>query len=182
MTKILKIRLVKLSDLTSCWEHEGRHRSESGKNGNVVFYPTDDSSRVELDSFKVLNSNRWSAALTDIGWERRWALFDGDTVVGQLKLGHQSPHATSLHRATLSLGIESNYHHQGFGQQLIRKAIDWAKMQESLYWLDLFVFTHNQRALGLYEKFGFMPVGVIEDMFRVHGQKISDVIMTLSLR
>ena len=64
----------------------------------------------------------------------------------------------------------------------MQAALDWAKAQPTLTWLQLFVFDHNLPAKKLYKKFGFEKSGITPDMFRVNGQKISEVSMILMLR
>ncbi len=52
---------------------------------------------------------------------------------------------------------------------------------ESLEWIDLKVFAHNTPARSLYRELGFVDIGVVRDRFRIGGQSIDDVIMTLDL-
>jgi len=54
--------------------------------------------------------------------------------------------------------------------------------QPSIEWIDLYVFAHNQPAIELYSKAGFVKVGRVVDLFRIKGQKIEDIHMTLKLR
>jgi RimJ/RimL family protein N-acetyltransferase len=58
-------------------------------------------------------------------------------------------------------------------------ALEWAVAQPSLAWIDLQVFAHNLRARKLYESFGFREMSVTKDLFRVNGQSIDDVKMSL---
>jgi ribosomal protein S18 acetylase RimI-like enzyme len=58
-------------------------------------------------------------------------------------------------------------------------AIGFAKQADTLVWLDLHVFGHNAPAIALYRSLGFAETGRIEDRFRVEGQSIDDLLMTL---
>ena len=60
-------------------------------------------------------------------------------------------------------------------------AIQWAKQQQTLSWLQLAVFAHNEPAKALYRKFGFIEVGTTPDMFRVFGKEVTDTAMILRL-
>ena len=80
------------------------------------------------------------------------------------------------------MGIDADYRCKGYGSKLLRFAIDWALNHSELSWLDLGVFTTNHAAATLYERHGFKKTGEIQDLFRVHGQQISDIQMSLDLR
>ncbi|MES2856860.1 MAG: GNAT family N-acetyltransferase, partial [Bdellovibrionota bacterium] len=80
------------------------------------------------------------------------------------------------------MGIERSHRGGGWGTKLMEVAIGWAKEQPSLDWVQLYVFDHNEPAKALYRKFGFEAVGTVEDLFRVHGQRIADTHMVLNIR
>ena len=61
----------------------------------------------------------------------------------------------------------------------MQAAIDFARAAETLVWLDLRVFGHNEPARRLYESLGFEEIGEIRDCFRISGEVIDDVLMTL---
>ena len=123
---------------------------------------------------------RWSKPLNEPNWERAWGAFDSDQLVGHLDLRARDL-ATSLHRATLGMGILRSHQRAGLGKALIETALIWAKEQATLAWIDLNVFAHNEPALHLYQKFGFTKIGRIDDLFRIDGETIDDIMMTLQL-
>ena len=86
------------------------------------------------------------------------------------------------HRSQFAIGIERSWRGRGLGRQLAMQAISWAKRQESLEWLDLWVFAHNAPAIALYEQLGFRKYDTVLDQFRVMGQKIDDLHMTMKLK
>ncbi len=59
-------------------------------------------------------------------------------------------------------------------------AIGWAR-NSGLAWIDLGVFRPNLRAQALYRKLGFVELGVTRDRFRLDGESIDDISMTLAL-
>lgn len=110
-----------------------------------------------------------------------WALFDNEQIVGHIEIiGHHMP--IFKHRVKLGMGLEQNYRGQGFGKKLMQAAIEWAKQQESLYWIDLNVFAHNEAAINLYKSFNFTEVGRVPDRIRVKETKIEDLHLTLNLK
>jgi ribosomal protein S18 acetylase RimI-like enzyme len=81
----------------------------------------------------------------------------------------------------MAMGIERDFRGQGWGGRLLQTALDWARAETTLAWVDLGVFEHNAPARALYRKFGFKEVGRREDLFRVHGVRITDIQMVLEL-
>jgi RimJ/RimL family protein N-acetyltransferase len=121
----------------------------------------------------------WGKSISEPGWQRTWALYDGDRIVGHCDLkGGQL--ASELHRATLGIAIEEGHRDRGNGRAMCGAAIAWAK-QQGLAWIDLGVFGGNARAAALYRKLGFVEVGVVRDRFRVDTESIDDISMTLAL-
>jgi len=58
-------------------------------------------------------------------------------------------------------------------------AIAWAR-DHGLAWIDLGVFAPNTRAQALDRKRGFVEVGVVRDRFRLDGESVTDISMTLA--
>ncbi|MBT6443583.1 MAG: GNAT family N-acetyltransferase, partial [Acidimicrobiaceae bacterium] len=54
-----------------------------------------------------------------------------------------------------------------------------ARNRPNIDWLDLGVFDDNNAAQALYLKHGFEVVGRTPDRFRVDGQALDDIAMTL---
>ena len=74
-------------------------------------------------------------------------------------------HATSG-QASLGMGIVDGYRSAGLGTRLLTGVIDWARRQGA-HKVVLEVWPHNTRAIGLYEKLGF----VIEARYRRHWRR-----------
>jgi ribosomal protein S18 acetylase RimI-like enzyme len=127
-------------------------------------------------------TSKWSKAVAEVGWERLWLLQDGGKIFGDITLTQQHQIKTSLHRATLMMGLQSDYRGKGWGSRMLNHAHSWAREQKSLDWIDLGVFGQNTVAFKLYTKAGFKEVGRVPDLFRVNGQKIEDIQMALNLR
>jgi len=159
--------------------HMQRHVAESGRNG-LHFMPflAQDPDRpvgVALEKLQL--------GLHEKGWHRCWVAMNVhmDCIVGHVDL-KGSKLRTGLHRCELGLGIEEPWRGQGLGGRLMDTAIAFARAEPTLCWVDLGTFAHNAPARALYLKKGFLEVGCIRDRFRLDGQSIDDVQMTLSVR
>lgn len=176
-----EVRLARLSDAEKHWAHSARIGRESGRDGDFIFSPNEEWD-VPLTEFLKTYGERLNRSVLEIGWQRCWVLADQNGVYGELALVHRPPLKSSLHRATLMMGVQRSHRGQGYGARLMSEAILWAKAQPSLEWLQLFVFEGNDPAKRLYEKFGFKENGTTPDMFRVHNTRVADISMILKLR
>ena len=192
--------------------HLTRSCAESGTEGSPIFLPYSARDPWDAEVRRRKYLERWPRALSETDWERTWALFavidiqneqDGESRVSQGASGHPipdqgprtsgnrivghvdlhgSPLNSGLHRATLGIGVETDHRGLGAGEALMRTALDWARRQHSLEWIDLQVFAHNLPAITLYKKLGFVETGRTVDLLRVDGQRLDDVQMALGLR
>ena len=122
---------------------------------------------------------RWLKPVALPGWERAWAIREGTVIVGHLNL-KGAPLASGLHRVTLGMALERAHIGQGHGRRLLEAAIIWAR-KEGISWIDLGVFAANGPAIALYTKLGFVETGRKRDFYRLKGQMIEDIEMSLNL-
>jgi RimJ/RimL family protein N-acetyltransferase len=159
--------------------HMERHVAESGRNG-VHFMPflaKDTDRPVGVLPDKLLLD------LDEKGWHRCWVALNTrmDCIVGHVDL-KGSKLRTGLHRCELGLGIEEPWRGLGLGSRLMDAAIAFARAEPRLHWIDLNTFADNERARALYQRKGFIEVGRIRDRFRLDGQCIDDVQMSLRVK
>ncbi len=177
MSTPLAIRRMQPDDEQAVAEHFIRHRAESGQ-GDIHFMPyeahaNEGPSGVNLDALK--------RALDQPGWQRWFVAVDTHgQIVGHLDLRGDRLRSAN-HRCTLGIGIERAYRGQGVGRQLIQQAIDFARAQPQLVWLELWVFGNNFPAIALYQRMGFETVGTTPDQFRLGGEPVDDIHMVLKL-
>jgi RimJ/RimL family protein N-acetyltransferase len=171
----LPIRLLRSSELRAVAAHIERHALESGRGEDLVFAPF-----MEFDrgAYQESRYDSWRRAVDAPGWERCWAYFEGDRVVGHVDLTGATLYS-GLHRARLGIGVERKYRGSGRGTALLRAALDWARREPELAWVDLSVFAHNERAQELYQRHGFREQGRTPDAYRLNGLTIDDVHMSL---
>jgi RimJ/RimL family protein N-acetyltransferase len=94
--------------------------------------------------------------------ERRAARFNldgafvavaGDEIVGLLHV-----EATGFGFGELGMLVARDWRGRGVGSALVERAIGWAR-ERGLHKLSLSVFAHNEAAIALYRKFGFVEEG-----------------------
>lgn len=175
----LTIEPVGPEDLTLLAEHAARHRAESGR-GEHHFMPF--APGVSAGPRKR-RPEPLGLPLTEPGWERIFAAFadQRSRIVGEVNLSGDALH-TGLHRCELGIGIERSHRGQGLGRRLMERAIEFTRCAPGIAWLDLKVFAHNAPARALYAALGFQEVGTVVDRFRIEGESIDDIIMTLDVR
>ncbi|QOR67524.1 GNAT family N-acetyltransferase [Cytobacillus suaedae] len=63
------------------------------------------------------------------------------------------------HLGYFSISIQEAYCNMGIGRKLIEGLISWAEQRNDLEKVCLEVFSHNERAIHLYKKLGFIEEG-----------------------
>ncbi|MBR8838929.1 MAG: GNAT family N-acetyltransferase [Stigonema ocellatum SAG 48.90 = DSM 106950] len=66
------------------------------------------------------------------------------------------------HVGSLGIFVHDDYHNQGIGSQLMQAVIDLVFNWLNLKRLELTVYTDNQSAVHLYEKYGFVIEGTMQ--------------------
>jgi RimJ/RimL family protein N-acetyltransferase len=176
----ISIRLARTDDhdVDAFARHLVAHMAESGHDGAPHFAPTRSLSREDV---RVAALGRWSKPLHEPLWGRAFLLWAGESIVGHIELRGGRIQA-EMHRATLGMGIARAFIGQGHGRRLIETAVAWAREEARLAWIDLGVFAHNERARQLYQRFGFVELGVRQDAFRIDaGIAVTDIHMSLDL-
>lgn len=179
----LTIRMAKVDgdDPDAYARHMVEHMAESGRGGSPHFAISRTWSREDVRSNFV---SRLAKSLSEPLWGRAWLLMDpgGKRVLGHVELRGGRVTA-EMHRTTLGMGILRAHTGQGHGKRLLEAAIRWARDEAKLAWIDLGVFSNNTPARRLYQKMGFVELGVRQDAFRLDaGPIIDDVLMVLDLR
>ena len=85
-------------------------------------------------------------------------------IVGRLSIS-RDPHPASRHVADLGLMVAANARRQGVGTALLEQAVAWAHAT-GVRKLELHVFPHNEPAIRLYERFGFVREGYRKEHYR----------------
>lgn len=80
------------------------------------------------------------------------------------------------HTAYIVTGICTGYQNQGIGTKFFNELDKWA-MQNKISRLELTVMSHNEAAVGLYEKKGFQKEGIKKNSMLVHGNYVDEYYM-----
>jgi RimJ/RimL family protein N-acetyltransferase len=131
----------------------------------------------------LISDSRWRS----VGEERRYlravrkhpdaAVFVAETengVVARLSVA-RDPHPASRHVADLGLMVAVGARRRGIGFALLDEAAAWAR-RVGVRKLELHVFPHNEPAIRLYERFGFVREGYRTAHYR-RGREYVDAIL-----
>ncbi len=100
----------------------------------------------------------------------------GELVIGTIGLAvAQSPRRR--HVGTIGLMVHREYQDQGVGTALMEAALDVADNWLMLVRVDLEVFSDNERAIHLYEKFGFQREGLLRASAIRNGAYVDEIVM-----
>jgi RimJ/RimL family protein N-acetyltransferase len=175
----IEIRIAELGDIPDIVDHDIRHKDEPGFNGTLAhpFLPEHPWDAEEMRNNMLVS---FSKDITEEGWQRAFVIEADGKILGTLNL--KNLFYGTLHRTQLGMGLEAPLRGQGLGKKLLDSAINWAKSQPTLEWIDLSVFAHNTPARKLYSNAGFIEQTVWKDRLRVGHHRIDDVLMTLKLK
>lgn len=81
----------------------------------------------------------------------------------------------------MGMSVLSSHRRMGGGSLLLSSAIAWARSEPIIDWIDLGVFSDNPGAQALYFRHGFHILGRTPDRFRVDGQSLDDISMTMNV-
>lgn len=152
----------------------------SGIDGSGHSHAYSKSDPFDAEAGRDREITRWTTTIDRTGWRRAWGLFSQEEPVGHLNLVGGTL-GSELHRISMGMGILRPYRRNGGGTRLLETAIRWAQQQPSIAWVDLGVFSDNPGAQALYERQGFEVVGRTLDRFRVDGESLDEISMTLNV-
>ncbi len=173
VTEVIVDRFKATSDdIQALQAHYDRHRREHDAGPSFMPFTVGDSGPNVRDVESV------AYGLDKPGWLRVWVARVDKSIIGHVDL--RGGRLTSeLHHATLGIGLETGYRGHGLGRRLMQQAIEFCQTSDSLVWLNLNVFAHNESGITLYEQLGFTRNGVYPDRFRLGEESIDDISMSL---
>ena len=176
------IHSVAPADLPALFVYLDDHLQDNGRGGVPLFQPMARAdSRFPTDK-RAAFAIGLHAEVGAPGWRRAWMALDADgAICGHVDLRARLERASG-HRCLLGMGIRRDWRRQGLGARLMACALDWARAQQTLAWVDLEVLSANQPARRLYERCGFTVAGELPDLFRIDGEQHGYVYMTQRLR
>jgi len=176
----MTVRALVITEVDVYLRHVVEVDAGSGLDGEGHSHPYSKSEPLDLSAARDREMTRWSTEIDRPGWRRAWGLFDQAQLVGHIYLAGGALDS-ELHRADLGMGIVRSHRRRGGGTLLLQAAIDWARCQPCVDWIDLNVFSDNPGGKALYERHGFHVLGRTPDRYRVDGDSLDDLSMTLSV-
>lgn len=143
---------------------------------NDFFIPTSEEFHVDIEAQRektITNSQQGGVT---------FVAEDGGRIVGFLVFTRNSMKRLN-HTGLFGMGILEDYRNQGVGTKLLSQLIGWAKTQEGIEKICLGVFSTNERAIKVYEKFGFKEEGREKRQIKFEDGRYADnVLMALYLK
>ncbi|WP_299496722.1 GNAT family N-acetyltransferase [uncultured Shewanella sp.] len=172
----MDIRLAKPDDINAFFQYLEAHLSDDSAGDTHLFQSLSsaESNVTTLTKSQFYHGIKKTFEETD--WRRLWLAFEEGQVVGHIEIrGHIQ--AYTQHRVLLGMGVATEHRQKGLGKLLLDTLVTWLIQFPQIAYLDLWVLSHNQTAINLYEKYGFRVGGEIEDMFRINEQPCSYTFM-----
>jgi RimJ/RimL family protein N-acetyltransferase len=108
---------------------------------------------------------------------------DNDLIIVAEVNGHIVGHGrafttpgTCAHVVDLGMALIAEFRDQGIGSRMIAHMLDWAR-QKGLRKVTLGVFATNERAIHVYEKFGFTVEGMLKEQHRIGDRYVDEILM-----
>ncbi|HYD78508.1 MAG TPA: GNAT family N-acetyltransferase [Paucimonas sp.] len=124
------------------------------------------------------SAEQWRQRLAnpDDGTYRLVAVVDG-RVVGLAGIHTIPHHPRRRHAAGIGMTVHDDWQGQGIGTALMRATVDMADKWLNLVRLELEVYTDNEAAIRLYERFGFVHEGTLRRHAFRDGQYVDSHVM-----
>lgn len=178
----MNIRPAGAADLPPFFVYLDDHLRDNGRDGAPLFQPLSRAQSQLPPGLKVAFIEGLAIPVGEPGWRRLWLAVDGrGSIAGHIDL-RARPEPLARHRAMLGMGVHRAWRRRGLGARLVDTAIDWARGQDGLRWIDLEVLSDNQPAVALYLRSGFATMARIEDMLEIDGVSQDLSYMTRALR
>src|SRR5215216_5652386 len=101
----------------------------------------------------------------------------GDRVVGMLGLHTFPNRPRRRHVGAVDIVVHDEWHGKGVGSALMRAGLDLADNWANLTRLELEVYTDNEAAIRLYERFGFEREGTLRQHAYRDGRYVDSYVM-----
>ncbi|ASK60782.1 GNAT family N-acetyltransferase [Virgibacillus phasianinus] len=118
----------------------------------------------------------WIQKLLDNKRETMMVAEVDSIVVGWIVFQTRNPKRLA-HAGTFGMMIAQEYRGIGIGKMLINALLDWAEKNPLIEKVSLWVISTNQRAIALYESFGFKEEGRKVREIKLDKTKYADVIL-----
>lgn len=107
------------------------------------------------------------------------AIDDDEEIVGTAVFSTFTKQRLS-HRGEISISVRKSMWGKHIGTRFLEEILDFAKNTAKVEIISLEVRSDNERAIALYEKFGFKKIGTFDGFMKIKGTDVSCDIMRLS--
>lgn len=121
---------------------------------------------------------QWRKRLAEVpeGYYNLVAVFE-ERVVGMLSVQTFPQRARRRHAGALGISVHADWQGRGVGSALMRAGLDLADNWLNLTRLELEVYTDNEAAIKLYERFGFEREGTLRQHAFRDGRYVDSYVM-----
>ena len=144
-----------------------------GETDNLMYGP--EGIGVEVEQEKEMISKR-----ADSDRQVFFVAKYDDEVVGVADFSSVE-HPRIGHRGSMGISVRKDMWGKGVGSMLMENIIDFAKNVAKVDIVALQVRSDNERAIHLYEKFGFEKFGTFKGYLKIHGEHVDFDFMNLYL-
>jgi len=175
----VKIVESKLTDLPPFFEYLSMQLVDNAADDSPLFQPIAKKHSQITEQLRAKFRDGFEAKVGEPNWRKLWLVKDPNgSVLGHIDLRHYSG-AYSFHRVLVGMGVDRSARQQGLGVKLIESVIEFCQAHDNIDWLDLNVLSNNLPAKNLYLKSGFKIIGEMSDCYRIDGESVSEITMTL---
>lgn len=168
---MVKVRRARAGDL----EQYAENVQSVGDEGRYIFTERVTEERKKSMG-KLFKDKECLVIVAEVGSGR------GRRIVASLTLERYGHVDKSKHVRVLGMLVVDGYRGMGIGTKLMEYALRWARAEKGVEKLALGVFSNNQRAFRLYEKFGFKVEGVKKKHYYIAGKPEDEIDMALFVK
>ncbi len=166
--QILKLRNPVANDAEKMIEYLN---TVGGESDNLLFGKGEFNLTVEQEVEYINRINNDTNTFMILG-------ITNDSIVSVAQISSPSRKRIS-HNSELAISVRKDYWGVGIGSALMEELIQFAKQHSIIKNISLGVKASNSKAIRLYEKYGFVKVGVHKNYSYVNGSYDDEILMDL---
>ena len=144
-----------------------------GESDNLLFSKNEFELTVEQESAHIEKVNADPNILLIVGTVN-------DTIISAAQI--YSPVRKKIaHNCEVGISVRKEYWGKGVGTAIMGELIRHARERGTIRNITLGVKADNNNAIALYEKYGFLKIGVHKDYFNIDGNYDDEILMDLHL-
>ena len=142
-----------------------------GESDNLLFGKDQFKFTVEQEMEYIINSSNDANTLMILG------VIDSN-IVGCASISRSGIERIN-HNSEVAISVKKDYWRNGIENAIMEELIRVVKEQDTIKNIGLGVNANNKNAITMYEKLGFVKVGVHKDYFNINGNYVDEILMDL---